>query len=325
MPKLFENEAQPSSIAIIAPYKSQVANIKNYINKSDSCKFKNIDVSTLDSFQGKEYDIIIFSFTRSSDHNNAPFENGKRKFAKVGFLDDARRLNVTFSRAKKKLILIGNSKTLVDSRSHFDRIFNYTELFKTLVHLSKKEEIGNFINVADLYDFKSPFELFIEKYKKDDNTVGRFKAIGKNLNGIFGLFVTVDGVDCLIPYSMMPKQYKDNPDSLVASVEMNVSIHSIDIENKRVTIKFNDNKKTIANKKNESWEATVNKYKKGDFVMGTIEKEVNFGYFIKIETGLEGLLHKNNIRNNKVPKPNETIKVKIIKIDSEKKQIAFSY
>ncbi len=325
LPKLFENEAQPSSIAIIAPYKSQVANIKNYINKSDSCKFKNIDVSTLDSFQGKEYDIIIFSFTRSSDHNNAPFENGKRKFAKVGFLDDARRLNVAFSRAKKKLILIGNSKTLVDSRSHFDRIFNYTELFKTLVHLSKKEEIGNFINVADLYDFKSPFELFIEKYKKDDNTVGRFKAIGKNLNGIFGLFVNVDGVDCLIPYSMMPKQYKDNPDSLVASVEMNVSIHSIDIENKRVTIKFNDNKKTIANKKNESWEATVNKYKKGDFVMGTIEKEVNFGYFIKIETGLEGLLHKNNIRNNKVPKPNETIKVKIIKIDSEKKQIAFSY
>ena len=325
LPKLFENEAPPSSIAIIAPYKSQVANIKNYINKSDSCKFKNIDVSTLDSFQGKEYDIIIFSFTRSSDHNNAPFENGKRKFAKVGFLDDARRLNVAFSRAKKKLILIGNSKTLVDSRSHFDRIFNYTELFKTLVHLSKKEEIGNFINVADLYDFKSPFELLIEKYKKDDNTVGRFKAIGKNLNGIFGLFVTVDGVDCLLPYSMMPNQFKDNPESLVASVEMNVTIHSIDLENKRVTIKFNDNKKTIADKKNESWEATVNKYKKGDFVMGTIEKEVNFGYFIKIETGLEGLLHKNNIRNNKLPKSNETIQVKIIKIDSEKKQIAFSY
>ena len=59
--------------------------------------------------------------------------------------------------------------------------------------------------------------------------------------------------------------------------------------------------------------------------MGTIEKEVNFGYFIKIETGLEGLLNKNNIRNNKVSKSNETIQVKIIKIDSEKKQIAFSY
>src|SRR5690606_10352752 len=45
LPKLFENGVNPSNIAIIAPYKSQVANIKNFINKS-SCQFKNIDVST---------------------------------------------------------------------------------------------------------------------------------------------------------------------------------------------------------------------------------------------------------------------------------------
>jgi superfamily I DNA and/or RNA helicase len=413
LPKLFENEAQPSSIAIIAPYKSQVANIKNYINKSDSCKFKNIDVSTLDSFQGKEYDIIIFSFTRSSDHNNAPFENGKRKFAKVGFLDDARRLNVAFSRAKKKLILIGNSKTLVDSRSHFDRIFNYTELFKTLVHLSKKEEIGNFINVADLYDFKSPFELFCEKYKEGDYTIGTITEVGKNLNGIFGLKINIENMGCLIPYSMLPSEIKYGLEKLTIPSQIDVKIHSIDYDKNRVTLEIADksnpfvlfiekykkgdnvtgtitevgkNQKgvfglkvniegmsclipysmlpntiknklqeliipsqievtihsidfdtkrvilSICEKKNQerfpkatSWERTIGKYKKGDIVKGTIAREANFGYFIKIDTGLEGLLHKNNIRNNKVPKPNETIKVKIIKIDSEKKQIAFSY
>ena len=324
LPKLFENESHPSNIAIIAPYKSQVANIKSFINKSESCKYKSIDVSTLDSFQGKEYDIIIISFTRSSDHNKAPIENGKRKYAKVGFLDDARRLNVAFSRAKKKLILIGNSKTLTDRRSHFDRVFNYTELFNTLVNLSKNEEIGNFINVADLYDFKSPFELFIDKYKSGDNAIGRFKAVGKNPNGIYGLFVTVDGVDCLIPCSKMPKQLKDNLDCLGASDEMNVSIYSIDIENKRITLKYNENKKSNDSKRNESWDATVRKYTEGDFVKGTIEKEVDFGYFIKIDTGLEGLLHKNNIRDSKVPKLNETLQVKIIKIDFDKKQIAFS-
>ncbi|MCA6433522.1 MAG: S1 RNA-binding domain-containing protein, partial [Cytophagales bacterium] len=325
LPKIFESEVNPTNIAIIAPYKSQVANIKNYINKSESCKFKNIDVSTLDSFQGKEYDIIIFSFTRSSDHNNAPIENGKRKYAKVGFLDDARRLNVAFSRAKKKLVLIGNSKTLTDSRSHFDKVFNYTELFRTLVRLSNKEEIGNFINVADLYDFKSPFDLFIEKFKQGDNTVGRFKAVGRNLNGIFGLFVTVDGVDCLIPYSMIPKQIRENINSLALFAEMDVSIYLIDIENKRVTLKFNEKNKNITGENNERWTATVNKYKKGDFVNGTIEREVNFGYFIKIDTGLEGLLHKNDIINGKVPKLNETLEVKIIKVDFEKRQIAFSY
>ncbi len=325
LPKLFESNINQSSIAIIAPYKSQVANIKNQINKSESCKFKNIDVSTLDSFQGKEYDIIVFSFTRSSDHNNAPFENGKRKYSKVGFLDDARRLNVAFSRAKKKLILIGNSKTLTDSRSHFDKIFNYTNLFRTLVKLSNKEDIGNFVNVADLYDFKSPFELFLEKYKQGDNAVGKFKSIGKSPKGIFGLFVTVDGVDGLIPYSMMSKDLKESAENLQAGTEMDVSIYSIDVENKRITLNLNNRKKGTAKNKNKCWENTIRKYKKGDKVKGIITKEVNFGYFLKIDTGFEGLLHKNNIGRGKVPEVNEPMEVRIIKIDLEKKQISFSY
>ncbi len=325
LPKLFESELNPSNIAIIAPYKSQVANIKNYINESISCKFKNIDVSTLDSFQGKEYDIIIFSFTRSSDHKSAPIENGRPKYAKVGFLDDARRLNVAFSRAKKKLILIGNSKTLTDSRSHFDKVFNYTELFRTLVRLSNKEEIGNFINVADLYDFKSPFELFIENYKQGDNVLGRFKAVGKNQMGIFGLFVTVDGVDCLVPYSMLPKKIKETVEGLVVGSEMDVFIYSIDIANKRITLKISEKNEKSTGKNHESWFTTIHKYKKGELVNGIIVNEVNFGYFIKIDTGYEGLLHKNNIKNAKMPKLNETLQVKIINIDFEKKQIAFSY
>ena len=325
LPKLFDNEVNPSNIAIIAPYKSQVANIKNHINRS-SCKFKNIDVSTLDSFQGKEYDIIIFSFTRSSDHSKAPIVNGKPKFSKVGFLDDARRLNVAFSRAKKKLILIGNSKTLTDYRSHYDRIFNYTQLFKKLVELSNKEKIGNFINVADLYDFKSPFESFIEKYKTGDIAKGKVKSIGQNVKGIFGVFVTIDNVDCLIPYSMLPNHLKaNNIDRLVISSEIEVSIHSVDVSTKRVTIKIRDQKINQKSKKEQNWEATIKKYKKGDFVNGTVKEAVNFGYFIKMDTGFEGLLHKNEIKNRNKISLNDNIQVKIIKIDTVKKQIAFSY
>lgn len=325
LPKLFDNEVNPSNIAIIAPYKSQVANIKNHINRS-SCKFKNIDVSTLDSFQGKEYDIIIFSFTRSSDHSKAPIVNGKPKFSKVGFLDDARRLNVAFSRAKKKLILIGNSKTLTDYRSHYDRIFNYTQLFKKLVELSNKEKIGNFINVADLYDFKSPFESFIEKYKTGDIAKGKVKSIGQNVKGIFGVFVTIDNVDCLIPYSMLPNHLKaNNIERLEISSEIEVIIHSLDISTKRITVKIREQKKNQHEQKSQNWESAIKKIKKGDFVKGIVQKEVNFGYFIKMDSGLEGLLHRNNIRKNKTLNLNETVQVKIIKIDTVKKQIAFSY
>jgi ribosomal protein S1 len=52
---------------------------------------------------------------------------------------------------------------------------------------------------------------------------------------------------------------------------------------------------------------------------------VNFGYFIKIDTGFEGLLHKNDINKRKEFLLNESIQVKIIKIDTVKKRIAFSY
>src|SRR5690606_33079883 len=103
------------------------------------------------------------------------------------------------------------------------------------------------------------------------------------------------------------------------------SIHSIDVSTKRVTIKIREQKINQKSKKEQNWEATIKKYKKGDFVNGTVKEVVNFGYFIKIDTGLEGLLHKNDIKKRKKFLSNESIQVKIIKIDTVKKQIAFSY
>lgn len=64
-------------------------------------------VYTIDNIQGQEYDIVILSFVRSF--------RGKRK---VGFLDDLRRLNVALSRAKKKLIMVGNIETLCRPEAH---------------------------------------------------------------------------------------------------------------------------------------------------------------------------------------------------------------
>ena len=177
LPRLFEYNLSPSNVAIIAPYKSQVANIKHFIRNSSFCNYKNIDVSTLDSFQGKEYDIIIFSFTRSSNLKKPEYIDGKRKSTKVGFLDDARRLNVAFSRAKKKLILVGNSVTLTDSSSHYDGLFNYTQLFRNLVKLSNKKEIGNFVNAANIIESRQPFQLFVEKYKVNDKLKLKFSKI----------------------------------------------------------------------------------------------------------------------------------------------------
>ena len=81
----------PDDIGIISPYADQVKIISN---KTD------IEVKSVDGFQGREKEIIIISAVRSND------------YGEIGFLKDLRRLNVAITRAKRKLIIIGNGRTL---------------------------------------------------------------------------------------------------------------------------------------------------------------------------------------------------------------------
>ena len=107
------------SIAIISPYKQQVELLKENIRSYDSLVpfYDNIDINTVDSFQGQERDIVYISLTRSNADNT------------VGFLSDIRRMNVAITRAKKKLIVIGDSATLSKNKFYSDFIA-YTEKIK---------------------------------------------------------------------------------------------------------------------------------------------------------------------------------------------------
>ncbi len=92
---------QPSEIAIITPYRAQVETIRKLIKKSENnAIYEGIEIDTVDAFQGREKDLVIISSVRANQEN------------KLGFLSDKRRLNVSISRAKKKLILLGSEKLL---------------------------------------------------------------------------------------------------------------------------------------------------------------------------------------------------------------------
>ena len=92
---------QPISIGIISPYREQVISIQEAIVKDfDHFPDANIEVNTIDAFQGQERDVIYISMVRSND------------MGEIGFLKDTRRMNVAMTRAKKKLIIIGDSATL---------------------------------------------------------------------------------------------------------------------------------------------------------------------------------------------------------------------
>lgn len=81
----------PKDIGIISPYADQVNLIQDKIP---------IEVKSVDGFQGREKEIIIISTVRSNKNKD------------IGFLKDLRRLNVAITRAKRKLIVIGNKNTL---------------------------------------------------------------------------------------------------------------------------------------------------------------------------------------------------------------------
>ena len=74
----------------------------------------DIVINSIDGFQGQEKDVIYISLVRSNDRGE------------IGFLSDERRLNVAMTRAKKKLIIIGDMSTLSTNKL-FDRLANHIE------------------------------------------------------------------------------------------------------------------------------------------------------------------------------------------------------
>ena len=106
--KLIESENINSlALAIISPYAGQVSAIKEKVNSK-------IRVSTIDSFQGQEKEIIILSLVRSNDDG------------KIGFLKDYRRMNVAITRTKQKLFVIGDSAT-IGGDNFYKSFLNYIE------------------------------------------------------------------------------------------------------------------------------------------------------------------------------------------------------
>lgn len=98
---------------IISPYKGQVEHLKK--QKADFPFPKdNISINTIDGFQGQERDIIYISLVRSNEGNE------------IGFLKDYRRMNVALTRARKKLVVIGDSSTIANDK-FYNSFIEYVE------------------------------------------------------------------------------------------------------------------------------------------------------------------------------------------------------
>jgi AAA domain len=91
--------------AVIVPYRAQAAEIVSaLVGMVGDATLIELNVGTVDSFQGGERDVILYGFTRSNPHGN------------VGFLAELRRLNVAYTRARQQLVLVGDLDTLTSAR-----------------------------------------------------------------------------------------------------------------------------------------------------------------------------------------------------------------
>ncbi|MFZ2900757.1 MAG: AAA domain-containing protein [Saprospiraceae bacterium] len=113
------------SIALISPYREQVAHMEATVKEDPLLASLPLTINTIDGFQGQERDVVYLSLVRS---------NAK---GQIGFLDDYRRMNVAMTRAKKLLVVVGDSATIashefyrslldyVDRKGHYQTAWEY--------------------------------------------------------------------------------------------------------------------------------------------------------------------------------------------------------
>jgi len=93
----------PSEIGVITPYEGQRSYLVQYMQSHGTLRkelYQQIEVASVDAFQGREKEYIILSCVRSNEHQG------------IGFLSDPRRLNVALTRAKYGLVVLGNPRLL---------------------------------------------------------------------------------------------------------------------------------------------------------------------------------------------------------------------
>ena len=107
--ELMDAGVSPTQIAVIAPYAAQVRLLRGRIEDTD------LEIDTVDGFQGREKEVVLISMVRSNDRGE------------IGFLADTRRTNVAMTRARRKLIIVGDSATLA-SNSFYSEMLTYVEI-----------------------------------------------------------------------------------------------------------------------------------------------------------------------------------------------------
>ena len=171
--------------------------------------------------------------------------------------------------------------------------------------------------------------LYEERREKRDELFSSLQ-VGQKVSGTvrsiapFGVFIDLGGIDGLVHKSELSWNKVNNPEAGY-KVGDEVEAEVIDINHERGRISL-----SIRRLQPDPWHSTVADFKVGDVIDGTVTKLVNFGAFVRVRDGLEGLIHISELSHQRVAHPGDVVhegqqlKLKIISLDSERHRLGLS-
>ncbi len=167
----------------------------------------------------------------------------------------------------------------------------------------------------------NPWRVIADKYHEGQVISGRVR----NLTD-FGAFVEIeDGIDGLIHISDMSwtKRVEHPSEVLQKGQEVEVAVLNVDVERQRLSLGLKQLSPNV-------WDQFIEKHKVGDQIDGVVTKLTNFGAFIELQDGLEGLLHVSEISERHIKDPadelkvGEPLQVRILKVEKDSRKIALT-
>src|SRR5579883_1997029 len=241
------------------------------------------------------------------------------------------------SRVKGKVVSIADYGAFVELEKGVEGLIHVSEMSwtKRTVHPSKVVNVGDMVEVQVLgvdegnrrislglkQTEPNPWQVLAEKHTPGSHVKGKVKSITD-----FGIFVEIEsGIDGLVHISDLSwtKKVKHPSELYRKGDEVEAVVLGIDVENERVSL-------GIKQLSDDPWNTISQRYPINTKVTGRITSIADFGVFVEIEDGIEGLIHVSQLSSERVDKPSSLFKVGdqvealVVQLDPKERRIGLS-
>ncbi len=281
---------------------------------------------------GDEIEVKVLKFDREKERVSLglkqlqpdPWENAAEKYP-------------VLSRIRGKVVSLTDYGAFVELEEGLEGLIHVSEMSwtKRVKHPSKLLNVGDEVEAVVLevdeenrrlslglkQTTPNPWSVIQEKYQVGDVIKGVVRNIAD-----FGAFIEVEeGVDGLVHISDLTwnRRIKHPSEVLKKGQEVEAKILKIDTENQRLSLSIKDLQPDV-------WEEFFKRYHVGDILEGKIVRLTDFGAFVELTEGVEGLVHVSEMAHERVEKPSDrfqvgqSVRVKILRTDPEERKIGLS-